>query len=150
MPMAGTQHLEIERKYDVGEQAEIPDLSGLSGVSSVNGPEQHELAADYFDPPDLRLAAAGVTHRRRTGGDDEGCHLKLPAKKLQTALGDHHDLVVARDLLRRVGIESHLAGDNGFTYGRLHRLFQARAERLERRWPEAWSRVEPPRPRRWG
>ncbi len=72
------------------------------------------------------------------------------AKKLQTVLGDHHDLVVARDLLRRVGIEAYLAGDNAFTYGRLHGLFQARAERLERRWPKAWSRVAPPRPRRWG
>jgi CHAD domain-containing protein len=77
--MAVTEHLEIERKYDVGEEAEVPDLSGLPGVSSVSGPEEHELAADYFDTPDLRLATAGVTLRRRTGGDDEGWHLKLPA-----------------------------------------------------------------------
>ena len=77
--MAVTEHLEIERKYDVGEEAEVPDLSGLPGVSSVSGPEEHELAADYFDTPDLRLATAGVTLRRRTGGDDEGWHLKMPA-----------------------------------------------------------------------
>ena len=37
--------------------------------------------------------------------------------KLQTLLEDHHDTVVARDLLRRVGIEAHLASDNA--YGRL-------------------------------
>jgi CHAD domain-containing protein len=70
-------------------------------------------------------------------------------KKIQTLLGDHHDLVVARDLLRRVGVEAHLAGDNAFTYGRLHGLFQARAERLERRWQEAWLRMARPRARRW-
>ncbi len=90
--MAVTQHLEIERKYDVGEQAEIPDLTGLPGVSSVDGPEEHELAADYFDTLDLRLAAAGVTLRRRTGGDDEGWHLKLPAdvgrREIRTPLED--------------------------------------------------------------
>jgi CHAD domain-containing protein len=71
------------------------------------------------------------------------------AKKLQTVLGDHHDLVVARDLLRRVGVEAHLAGDNAFTYGRLHGLFQARAEGLESRWQKAWLRMDRPRPRRW-
>jgi CHAD domain-containing protein len=90
--MAVTEHLEIERKYDVGEEAELPDLSGVPGVSSVSEPEEHELAADYFDTPDLRLAAAGVTLRRRTGGDDEGWHLKLPAdvgrREMRTPLGE--------------------------------------------------------------
>jgi hypothetical protein len=33
----------------------------------------------YFDTSDLRLLRAGVTLRRRTGGPDEGWHLKLPA-----------------------------------------------------------------------
>ena len=36
--MAASEHLEIEREYDVGEEAEVSDLSGLPGVSSVSGP----------------------------------------------------------------------------------------------------------------
>ncbi len=32
----------------------------------------------YFDTPDLALARAGVTLRRRKGGSDPGWHLKLP------------------------------------------------------------------------
>ena len=38
-----------------------------------------QLAATYFDTADLRLAAAGLTLRRRTGGEDAGWHLKVPA-----------------------------------------------------------------------
>ena len=32
----------------------------------------------YYDTPDLALAAARVTLRRRTGGADAGWHVKLP------------------------------------------------------------------------
>ena len=44
-------------------------------------PEQ-VLVAVYYDTTDLRLLQAGLTLRRRTGGDDAGWHLKLP-------LGNH-------------------------------------------------------------
>jgi CHAD domain-containing protein len=38
---------------------------------------------------------------------------------LQELLGDHHDSVVTRQLLRSVGMQAHGAGENGFTYGLL-------------------------------
>jgi len=38
----------------------------------------HHLSATYFDTADGRLAASKITLRRRTGGTDEGWHLKLP------------------------------------------------------------------------
>ncbi|CAM5658801.1 hypothetical protein SMICM304S_11390 [Streptomyces microflavus] len=37
-----------------------------------------ELDAVYYDTADLRLAADSLTLRRRTGGADEGWHLKFP------------------------------------------------------------------------
>ncbi|MFE2146365.1 CHAD domain-containing protein [Streptomyces sp. NPDC059456] len=37
-----------------------------------------DLDAVYYDTPDQRLAADGLTLRRRTGGADAGWHLKLP------------------------------------------------------------------------
>ena len=40
---------------------------------------RQRLAATYFDTADLRLARAGLTLRRRTGGEDAGWHLKVPA-----------------------------------------------------------------------
>jgi inorganic triphosphatase YgiF len=73
--------MEIEDKFDVPEGYEIPDLTGLPGCQEVAGPRSHQLVAVYFDTPDLRLAARGITLRRRRGGTDPGWHLKLPKAK---------------------------------------------------------------------
>jgi len=70
-------HTEIERKYDVAEDADLPGLEELPGVERVDTVNA-ELEATYFDTADLDLAAAAITLRRRTGGADEGWHLKLP------------------------------------------------------------------------
>lgn len=82
-----TSTLEIERKFEVPEDLELPDLSGAGGATEVVDLGVAELRATYFDTADLRLAAAGVTVRRRTGGDDEGWHLKLPTGKDRFELG---------------------------------------------------------------
>ena len=88
-----TEHLEIESKFDVGIDFVIPDLGGVADGSGVTEPEVRLLAAHYFDTGDLRLFAAKVTLRRRTGGPDEGWHLKLSAgagsrREMQAPLGD--------------------------------------------------------------
>ncbi len=70
---------ETERKYEITDGVELPGLTGLAGEQSPVGPEEQTLEAVYFDTDDLRLAQAGVTLRRRRGGDDAGWHLKLPA-----------------------------------------------------------------------
>ncbi|HEU5156319.1 MAG TPA: CYTH and CHAD domain-containing protein [Streptosporangiaceae bacterium] len=70
--------VEIERKYDVDHDFAVPDLTGLPGCTDVGRPETHLLVATYFDTDDLRLAARGVTLRRRRGGEDAGWHLKIP------------------------------------------------------------------------
>jgi CHAD domain-containing protein len=83
-----SQHREVERKYVVhdgpaiGERAvEAPVVDELlaTRLGHTSGPRQiHHLDATYYDTADLRLAAAKVTLRRRTGGGDAGWHLKLP------------------------------------------------------------------------
>jgi hypothetical protein len=72
------EHLEIEQKFDVDAGFERPPFTGLPGVSAA-APVLHHLSATYFDTADGRLAASKITLRRRTGGTDEGWHLKLPA-----------------------------------------------------------------------
>ena len=72
-------HVEIERKYDAAADYALPELTDLPGVASVTAPETHRLHATYFDTGDLRLAARGITLRRRRGGPDAGWHLKIPA-----------------------------------------------------------------------
>ncbi|GAA4203003.1 CYTH and CHAD domain-containing protein [Streptosporangium oxazolinicum] len=73
--------IEIEDKFDVPVDYRLPDLTGLPGSTEVVGPKTHQLVALYFDTPDLRLAARGITLRRRRGGTDPGWHLKLPKAK---------------------------------------------------------------------
>jgi len=70
-------HTETERKYEVDEAVAVPDLTGLAGVAAVQEPVELELDATYFDTSDFRLVAAGCTLRRRTGGTDQGWHLKV-------------------------------------------------------------------------
>ncbi len=89
--------LEIEQKFDVDEDFRRPDFAALGeimpGGVTAAAPVLHHLAATYFDTPDERLAASKITLRRRTGGTDEGWHLKLPAgqdarHELREPLGD--------------------------------------------------------------
>lgn len=95
-----TDHLEIEQKFDVDEDFERPDFGALPGVTAA-APVVHHLAATYFDTQGDRLAANKITLRRRTGGTDEGWHLKLPAadgnrEELHEPLGDSADEVPGR------------------------------------------------------
>lgn len=74
-----TRHKEVERKFDVTETTVSPSFDGLSAVARVELSPAESLDAVYFDTADHDLAAHKITLRRRTGGADEGWHLKLPA-----------------------------------------------------------------------
>ncbi|WP_051571316.1 CYTH and CHAD domain-containing protein [Cryptosporangium arvum] len=77
--MTETVVREIERKYELPAGVALPPLDDLPGVEVDVAADVFELEAVYFDTSDLRLAAHRITLRRRTGGDDAGWHLKLPA-----------------------------------------------------------------------
>jgi CHAD domain-containing protein len=73
-------HRERERSYEPGPDADLPDLTRLPSVDRCGGPRRATLEATYFDTTDHVLLRAGVTLRRRTGGEDAGWHLKVPAE----------------------------------------------------------------------
>ncbi|GHF86630.1 CYTH and CHAD domain-containing protein [Streptomyces sp. NRRL_ISP-5395] len=75
--MADTKR-EIERKYEATDDTRLPDLTRAAGVDRSVHRGLTELDAVYHDTADLRLAADALTLRRRTGGADEGWHLKFP------------------------------------------------------------------------
>ena len=52
-----SQGVETEKKYDVGADAEVPDLDGIPGVGRVGEPHVDHLEAVYFDTEDSALAA---------------------------------------------------------------------------------------------
>jgi len=77
---------EIERKYDPAAGATaaldaVRTMTGTAGIAAVSQQDDQLLDAVYYDTADLRLIGAGITLRRRTGGEDAGWHLKLPAGK---------------------------------------------------------------------
>jgi CHAD domain-containing protein len=68
-----------------------------------------------------------------------GAELTDAAHDLQRILGDHHDSVVARDLLLRLGRTARDRGESDFTYGRLHEQEEAAASTAEARFVQAWE-----------
>ncbi|EYT58839.1 MULTISPECIES: CYTH domain-containing protein [Microbacterium] len=70
--------VEVERKYDVDPETPLPRWEALPGVDAVSPGVLRTLDAQYFDTADGTLSRAGVAVRRRTGGPDEGWHVKGP------------------------------------------------------------------------
>ncbi|HWD82447.1 MAG TPA: CYTH and CHAD domain-containing protein, partial [Kribbella sp.] len=89
--MTATEQREIETKYDVDESVILPAVHDLAGVASVAQPVELDLEAVYYDTADLELAARKVTLRRRTGGEDDGWHVKFPVSSGER-LEVHHPL----------------------------------------------------------
>jgi len=98
-----SRSVEVERKFDVDDATPLPSWESVPGVASVGDPEVRELDARYLDTDDQALARAGFALRRRTGGPDEGWHIKGPVVdggrvELHWPLGDD-DLVVPPAIL---------------------------------------------------
>lgn len=70
--------IEREVKFELELDQPVPRLDGVGPVARQDDPVKAVLEATYFDTPGYRLIGSGVTLRRRTGGLDEGWHLKLP------------------------------------------------------------------------
>lgn len=72
-----SESLEIERKYEVAAESQIPQAAAFAAVGlSVGAHETHEMHARYFDTADGALARQAVAMRVREGGADEGWHVK--------------------------------------------------------------------------
>ena len=104
--MSTDEQTEIERKYDIAEGSRVPPLAGSGPVVTAEEEPTARLRAVYHDTDDRALLGARVTLRRRTGGGDEGWHLKLPGdagrREVHAPLGDEAD-GVPEELLARVG-----------------------------------------------
>ena len=105
-------------------------LDGRAVLKKAKRKVQRRLKGAGDDLEQLHRARKAVKRLRYAGEllDDlmpEAGKIAKAAKKQQTVLGDHQDLVVAADFLRRQGAQTgSRAGHNGFTYG----LLMARVE----------------------
>lgn len=76
---SATTHREVERKLRVHALFQLPELSAITGVQVREEPDQM-LEATYFDTEELALFRWGITLRRRSGGTDDGWHVKFPVR----------------------------------------------------------------------
>ena len=84
--MKHTSQVEIERKYDVDENALVPTFTSVEGIENVSVDETVTLEAVYYDTDDFDLLRRRHIVRRREGGGDEGWHIKRPAAEGRTEL----------------------------------------------------------------
>ena len=77
---------EVEHKFRVHGLFRLPDLTDV--VAAVEPRGTAELSSTYYDTSDLRLARESIALRRRTGGYDDGWHLKLPVSAATPGVRD--------------------------------------------------------------
>ncbi|MDO5031322.1 CYTH and CHAD domain-containing protein [Corynebacterium sp.] len=106
--MSTKTFLEVEAKFSVAQSTQLPDLTRLDEVDHVAETRKHSLSAIYYDTEDLRLTHAKITLRRRSGGNDDGWHIKIPGEagrtEIHAELGEPVDdrYEVPAELLRQV------------------------------------------------
>ncbi len=79
----------------------------------------------------------------------EAKRLRTAVKRLTTVLGERQDTVVTRQHLVRLAADASAAGESTFTYGRMHGLAAARAERLDTAFAVEWKRTRRKKLRTW-
>ena len=103
--MANSEHVEVETTFEVDGDARVPGADALAPLVP-DETERFALSAVYVDTDDLALTRHRVTLRRRTGGHDEGWHLKLPAgtgrREIHAPLGSDPDEPVPAELVAAV------------------------------------------------
>ena len=107
-------------------------------------------AAQDVDHPealhDVRKAAKRVRYTAEAAVPVLGrpvAELVGALKGVQEVLGDRQDTFITRPLCTRLGLQAFAAGENAWTWGRLHALEQARGEQAEREFWRRWPQLRP-------
>jgi CHAD domain-containing protein len=123
----------------------VPVVQGVLAHTVTRLRRAVEVAQGTEDPEALHEVRKAAKRLRYTA-DVAVPVLGAPVKDLVTALkdvqevlGQRQDTFVTRPLCTRLGLEAFAAGENAWTYGRLHALEEARGAEAERefwvRWP---------------
>ena len=76
-----TEHREIEFKFRVPSDVSLNLGELLTNIhANVARESVRSMSATYFDTSNLNLLRWGITLRHRTGGGDDGWHMKVPTE----------------------------------------------------------------------
>lgn len=120
-------------KRDVQRLREAVREAKRNPAGTSDHPALHEARKDGKRLRYAAEAAMSISPKK-------AARLADAAQGVQKILGDHQDSVVTRELLRRLGAEAFVQGENGFSYGRLHALEQAAAVDAEARFHRQWKK----------
>jgi CHAD domain-containing protein len=108
-----------------------------------------ELAVGHEDPEALHEVRKAAKRLRYTADvavpvlGEPVRALVTGLKEVQEVLGQRQDTFITRELCTRLGLQAFAAGENAFTYGRLHALEVARGAEAEREFWVRWPRLRP-------
>jgi CHAD domain-containing protein len=137
----------VERLLDAADHAAAADAGGqrsgppLPGVldrdTALHEARKAAKQARYAAEAAVPVDSAGATA------------LAAALEDLQELLGEQHDSVVTRQLLRETGMQAQAAGENAFTYGLLHAAEAAATRDLETGLPAARKALHRKKTIRW-
>jgi inorganic triphosphatase YgiF len=78
-------HVETEFKFRIPIDFELPSFPKVSGSWTTES--VRNMDATYWDTTDATLLRWGITMRIRTGGGDDGWHLKIPTSATENIKG---------------------------------------------------------------
>ena len=145
----------LQKLVDTAEDAEFAEDGGVDDGGVEDGGAGHGAAESPYELAlhEVRKAGKRVRYTAEVAAPvlDGGGKKKNGAvmgvvdamKQLQDVLGDRQDTVVTRELCRTLGLAAFAAGENAWTYGRLHALEEARAMQSERDFWALWPTLAP-------
>jgi CHAD domain-containing protein len=116
--------------------------AGLHAVGSDGDPAVLDRTEEDHHLHEVRIAAKRARYAAEAVQPVFGKKAKAVAtamEQIQETLGDHQDAVVERQWLRDLAVRAFLAGENGFTFGRLHGLTDARGQHDEEEFAKVWK-----------
>ena len=134
----------LQKLVDTAEDAEFAE-DGATEHGAAESPYELALHEVRKAGKRVRYTAEVAAPVLDSGKGKNGAVMGVvdAMKQLQDVLGDRQDTVVTRELCRTVGLAAFAAGENAWTYGRLHALEESRAMQSERDFWALWPTLAP-------
>ena len=119
----------------------------MSDPEAPHDPDEHVTRLHGVRKAAKRLRYAAESLRPVWGKDAK--RLVTATKRVTTLLGERQDTVMSRADLAQLTSQAQDAGEDTFTFGRLHAREEQRADDIDGEFSEVWADLSRPRLRKW-